>query len=239
MRRAALIILGIALLVMPRCGAAEEAAGGVPGGGRISTEPTAAEMQNEGAGYFSRGEYDKAIEIYEAALSKPMSDATRADILFNLSSAYLEKGVKPYVLNGDDSSYRKAIGYAEECLKVDPVYWKALANLGVIAMNMNELEKADRYYTEAERMVDPASSYVSQLVVSHGIVKAVIAGRRDQAQKKARTHAQTQEPIQVEEQAPVQEAAQVTAQGGEGLDTSVASNELAGNPAEVYSDKAM
>lgn len=46
--------------------------------------------------------------------------------------------------------------------------------MATVYMNMNELEKADFYYSEAEKYVDKNSPYYQQLFDQHSMVLGVL-----------------------------------------------------------------
>ena len=137
-----------------------------------------------GAKHFNNKDFDKAIDIYKMALLKANNKKVKATILFNLSSAYLEKGILPYAQNSDDTYYRKSVEYAQMCLDVIPYYWQAIANVGVVHMNMKNLDKADYYFTEAQKRAVPNSPNYRQLLMMHGMVKGAIQ-MRDRGQTKS------------------------------------------------------
>ena len=146
-------------------------------------ELSAKELTDTGVKYFNSGEFDKAIEYYEKALAKATDNNLKADLFFNLSSAYLEKGIVAYWENKDNSYYIKSIEYAKKCLDIIPYYWKALANVATVYMNMNELEKADFYYTEAEKYLDVNSPYCKQLFDQHSMAIGALKLRGMQEDK--------------------------------------------------------
>lgn len=121
--------------------------------------------------YFGR-QYDDAIVFGEEALKKNPDPAMKFEILFNLSSSYLEKGIDAYLEKKDDSYYKKSIEYGKQALTLQPNDWKVLANIATVHMNMDQLEEADKYYNEAEKYVDPKSPYAQQLALQHGAMKA-------------------------------------------------------------------
>lgn len=133
------------------------------------------------AQYFNSRQFDKAIEVGQMALTKITDKNLKSDILFTLSSAHLEQGIIPFIKNKDDSNYKKSIEYAQECLNITPGHWKALANIATVYMNMGELEKADIYYTEAEKYTDNNSPYYQQLILQHGVVRGVMKARKEQS----------------------------------------------------------
>ena len=128
--------------------------------------------------YFSSGQFDKAIEYYEKALDKTNDTDLEIKILTMISSSYLEKGITKYVTNKDDRDYRKAIDYAEQALKIKQNYWAALGNIAVVYMNMDQLEKADFYYSEAEKYIEKNSPEYQQLTLSHALVKKALEARK-------------------------------------------------------------
>lgn len=138
------------------------------------------ELTDAGLRHFYAQDFDKAIEYAERGLAKATDDQQRAKLFFNLSSAYLEKGIPAYWKNKDDAFYRKSLEYAEECLDIVPYFWQAWANMATVYMNMNELKKADYYYTQAEKYVDVNSPYYRQLLEQHSMVKGGLKMREMQ-----------------------------------------------------------
>ena len=150
----------------------------------LSTE----ELNDIGSRFFYTGEFDKALEFYEKALAKTTDIDLKANILFNFSSIYLEKG---NILNSEEkdySFYHKSIEYAKRCLDIKPYHWKALSTIATVYMNMGSLEKADLYYTEAGRYVDESSPYYRQLIEHHRTIKAalVLLQKQKEQEKKDR-----------------------------------------------------
>ena len=144
----------------------------------------AGKLNNAGVQYFNAQQFDKAIASYQKALPEAGDDNLKAMILFNLSSAYLEKGIIPYSSSKDDGCYKKSIAYANECLEIEPSYWQALANIATVHMNMNNLKKADHYFKLAERYTDKNSPGYKQLIAQHAMVKGLMIAREKQSKKK-------------------------------------------------------
>lgn len=148
-----------------------------------AAELSAKELTDIGLKHFYSQEFDKAIEYYEKALAETTDSQQKANLFFNLSSAYLEKGIVSYWKDKDDSFYKKSLEYVQKCLDIIPSYWQALANVATVYMNMNELEKADYYYTEAEKYVDADSPYYKQLFDQHSMVIGALKLREMQSDK--------------------------------------------------------
>lgn len=132
---------------------------------------TAEELATIGTQHYNAGQFDEAIKFSEKALAKAADKNLTADILFNLSSSYLEKGIFSYVKSKDGGFYVKSIEYAKKCLEIKPDYWEALANIATAYMNMGNLEQAGFYYEEAEKYANPNSPYYQQLIFGHIMMK--------------------------------------------------------------------
>lgn len=138
----------------------------------VYAQPDIEKLMIEGQQYFSSRQFDKAINIYEQLLSKTTDEELmKTQTLLMLSSCYLEKGIIAYTLDKDAQYYTKAIEYAEQALEVIPEAWPALANLGTIYMNMDNIEKADFYFTEAKKYLEPNHPAYQQLSIHHDLVK--------------------------------------------------------------------
>lgn len=85
-------------------------------------ELTVEKLSDAGVKHFYSQEFDKAIECYEKALAKALDDKEKARLFFNLSSAYLEKGISVYWEKKDDSFYKKSLEYSRKCLDIIPNY---------------------------------------------------------------------------------------------------------------------
>ncbi|UCC94772.1 MAG: hypothetical protein JSW40_08165 [Candidatus Omnitrophota bacterium] len=143
-------------------------------------DPLAAKkLSQQGYEAFLAREFNKAIDFFQRALPHAEDTSRKAYILFMLSSCYLEMGIMPYIQKKDDSYYKKSIEYAKECLRFQPNASLALANIGVAYMNMNELKKADYYFTEAEKYIDVNSPAYRQIILNHGAVKGMLKLRKE------------------------------------------------------------
>jgi len=101
---------------------------------------------------YAHRDFDKAIELGEAALEKTDDQQLVGLIDFSLSSCYLEKGIQAHMKIGNDGGYwRKSIEYAQKALDVYPQSWQALANIGSAYTNMKKWEQADEYFIEAQK----------------------------------------------------------------------------------------
>lgn len=116
--------------------------------------------------------FDTAAGLYERALPYIRDKKMRIDVLFMLSSCYLELGNKEYLAAKDDESfYMKSLEYAKECLDLKPDYWYALANIGTVHMNMGDFETAANYFKEAEKFADASDPGYEQLSVFRNAVE--------------------------------------------------------------------
>lgn len=129
--------------------------------------------------YFSKGEFDKSIAIYDQVFPEIKEDDLKVNVLLMLSSCYLEKGILPYVDKKDDGYYKKSIEYSEKALEIAPTAWPALANIGTVYMNMDELEKADHYFTQAEKFIEPNHPAYQQINIPHELVKMKLNAIRE------------------------------------------------------------
>lgn len=144
----------------------------------ISQAADAKQLAKLGSDHFNVGDFDKAIEFFEQALTKNPDFNLKVAILDTLSSAYLEKGIASYVFNKDDSFYQKSLEYANKVLELKPNNWNTLGNIGTVYMNMNNLEKADFYFNEAEKYADKNEPHYQQLIMHHGLIKKALDARR-------------------------------------------------------------
>lgn len=143
----------------------------------------AGDINDLGVEHFNAGRFDQAIELYNKALEKAQKDNLIANIFFNLSSAYLEKGYTSYWPKKDDSFYKQSLHYADKCLKIRPYFWQASANKATVYMNMGNYEQSDRYFIEAEKNVDPNSTYYQQLLSQHSMVIGALELEKLNAEK--------------------------------------------------------
>lgn len=147
-----------------------------------SAEETNPEKLMNGAGLcLHSGQFDKAIKLYEKALTRAENPKVRSSALLGLSSSYLEKGLEVYSNNKDRSYYQKSIEYADECLKIFPDQWQALGNIGTVYMNMCEHGKAAAYYKRALACADKKSKFYGQLKAQNDMNNAELAehGEKD------------------------------------------------------------
>ena len=118
--------------------------------------------------YYTSRNFDEAITLCEAALKATDDKHIIAIINFSLSSNYLEKGIKAYSMNNDDSFYKLSIQCAKKNLEVFPDNWQALGNLGSVYLNMGDYEQAVYYFSEAKRYLDntnPSYSALEQSII--------------------------------------------------------------------------
>ena len=120
----------------------------------IEPESTVEDMLKKANYYYAMHDFDKAIELCEAALKKTDDKSLIAMINFSLSSNYLEKGIDAYASNKDDSFYQLSIQSAKKCLKVYPDSWQALGNVATVYLNMSDWKQAIFYFSEAEKYLD-------------------------------------------------------------------------------------
>jgi len=112
--------------------------------------------------YYSMHEYDKAIELCEAALKKTTDKNLIGAINYSLSSNYLERGIDAFNNNNDDSFYKLSIESAKKSLEVYPESWQAWGNIGTVYFNMKDWKQAIYYLKEAEKYIDKNNpSYAS------------------------------------------------------------------------------
>ncbi len=157
--------------------AVQAAAAGQTGGpaqANATGQVDVAGLIKAGDSAFEAGEFDKAIESYEQALTGITDDSLKADVYHALSSVYLEKGVIAYYKDKDDTFYNKAMEYANMCLAIKPQSWRALANKGVIYMNTGNYVQSDEMFAEAEKHVEPDSPYFKQLMDQHAMVLSAL-----------------------------------------------------------------
>jgi len=126
----------------------------------------------------NRKDYQLAIDMYEAALSKDSLSDLKAEIHFSLSSACLEEASTLTSRERDPSIYKKAIESAENCLKLKPAHWLAMGNIAIAYTNLGDLEKAEEYYRLAEKNGDQAHPSYRQLTREHGECTALLKAKK-------------------------------------------------------------
>lgn len=132
-------------------------------------------LNKEASKYIQEKDYDQAIESSEQALALRLGNTRiKADTFFNLSSAYLEKGIIPYMTDKDDKFYKKAIDYANKCVKLEPKYWQAYANIATVYMNMKQLFQADVYFEKAKEFANTNSKYYEQMLIQQSAVRRAL-----------------------------------------------------------------
>ncbi len=134
----------------------------------------------QGTKFYENRDLDKAIRAFEKALPDIADPGLKVDILFIISSCYLQKGAMAQLSSKDQGFYKKAMEYTNKCLAINPRYWYALANIGTIYMNTGDLEKADSYYEKAERLAGPNAPGYQQLVAQHATVKAALKLKKEE-----------------------------------------------------------
>lgn len=128
----------------------------------ISPESDIQDIMKKLEYYYSTRDFDKAIELGEAALKKTTDRNLLGEINYSLSSNYLEKGIDAYSKNKDDSFYKLSIQFAKKALEVFPDSWQALGNIGTVYFNMKDWQQAIYYLTQAEKYIDKSDpSYAS------------------------------------------------------------------------------
>jgi len=132
--------------------------------------------------YFAQQQFDSAIAYYERALEKISDNTTKVQALTMLSSCYLEKGIQPYIKDKNDADYQRAIAYAEQARALDAAYWPATANIAIIHMNKDELEKANEYFEEARKHAESGTPGYDQLVFQHELMKKKLEAKKTPAQ---------------------------------------------------------
>lgn len=111
---------------------------------------------------FEKGDYDEAISCFEKALERiqqksVMDNDFFAAVFCALSSAYYEKGVFPYYHFRDLQYFAKSTEFATQCLRFKPDATQAYENLGKVYLKLEEYDKADYYYSLAEKLTAPGS----------------------------------------------------------------------------------
>jgi tetratricopeptide (TPR) repeat protein len=137
----------------------------------IVAESTVEDILKKTGYYYSIHDFDKAIELGEMALKKTSDSRLIAAVHFSLSSNYLEKGIREYKRNKDDSYYKKSIHYAKKYLEVDPYSWQALANVGSAYFNMRDWSQAIFYFSEAEKYLDKRNPNYAAIETTRIIAK--------------------------------------------------------------------
>ncbi|HEX8030185.1 MAG TPA: tetratricopeptide repeat protein, partial [Vicinamibacterales bacterium] len=132
-------------------------------------QPQPETFSNMGTIYYDQGDYQRAVNAYEAALLiRPLSAITHR----NLGDAYTRLGRKDQALR----AYRQAVARAEADVAVSPSDARALARLAVYHAKAGDDAAARKTLAAAEKLA--ANDGYVQLRV--GVVHA-LAGRTDQA----------------------------------------------------------
>ena len=98
-------------------------------------KPTVSQAVEQGEYFFSRGEFDRALTVFEQAVIADADD----------ERAWLDLGLTREALgdvSGAESAYRKAIA-------VEPAFPEALNNLGVLRREQGDLNEAEQYLRRA------------------------------------------------------------------------------------------
>jgi len=113
--------------------------------------------------YYASHEFDEAIALCEAVLKTTDDKNVIAIINFSLSSNYLEKGIKAYMVDKDDTFFKLSIQYAKKNLEVYPDNWQALGNIGSAYFNMKDCKQAIYYFSEAKKYLSETNPSYSAL----------------------------------------------------------------------------
>ncbi|MDD4909239.1 MAG: hypothetical protein PHR44_00970 [Candidatus Omnitrophica bacterium] len=120
----------------------------------IGEEATIEDILKKVNYYYANRDFDKAIELAEAAVKATDDPDIIAMLSFSLSSNYLEKGIEPYKQNKDDTFYKLSIEYAKKVLEQMSYNWQALGNIGSAYLNMGDYAQAASYFAQAEKYLD-------------------------------------------------------------------------------------
>jgi serine/threonine protein kinase/tetratricopeptide (TPR) repeat protein len=132
-------------------------------------QPRPETFSSMGTIYYGQGEYQKAVNAYEAALLiRPLGSITHR----NLGDAYMRLGRKDEAMR----AYRQAVTRAEAEVAVSPTDARALARLAVYQAKAGDDAAAQRSLGQAEKIAaaDP------QVQLRAGVVHA-LAGRTERA----------------------------------------------------------
>jgi tetratricopeptide (TPR) repeat protein len=95
-------------------------------------------LSNLGTLYFERGEYQRALELFQRAVKK---DPRYEDAWFNLGSSY-----------GITGQYEKALDAFNTCIGLDPEYWKSYEFMAMTYDNMKQPDKAKSVRDQMNRL---------------------------------------------------------------------------------------
>jgi tetratricopeptide (TPR) repeat protein len=95
-------------------------------------------LSNLGTLYFERGEYQRALELFQRAVKK---DPRYEDAWFNLGSSY-----------GITGQYEKALDAFNTCIGLDPEYWKSYEFKAMTYDNMKQPDKAKSVRDQMNRL---------------------------------------------------------------------------------------
>ncbi len=114
--------------------------------GRFNNKNLAITFNNRGTGYSRKGEYDRAIRDFDAALRLKPDDASA---FYNRGNAYAKKG-----------EYDRAIRDFDAALRLRPDDASAFYNRGIVYYGKGQYDQAIRDFTEAIRLKpDYTSAY--------------------------------------------------------------------------------
>ena len=133
--------------------------------------------------YNRQRSYDQAIIAGGQALSKNPIGDVKAEILYQLSVASGQKGSPTYGVSRDDQLYQKSLEFGQQCLAIKPDHWQAMVNMARVYMSMDQLEEADRYFTEAEKYHAFPPDVQGNFISEHGAVRAALSIRKELAKK--------------------------------------------------------
>ncbi|CAF0931060.1 unnamed protein product [Didymodactylos carnosus] len=109
---------------------------------------------NLGRAHDFRGEYDKALQLYEHSyatmmMSKPVSETVSARVLNNIGLVYNSKGEYDRALD----YYSRCLKMREKCLPSDhPDIGGSLNNIGLVYYRKGEYDRALDYYSKCLKM---------------------------------------------------------------------------------------
>lgn len=130
-------------------------------------------------------ELDQVIKQNELALKQNPEEDEQVEILYQLSNLYYEKTFHSRYSRKNDL-LGTAIRYGKECLALNPDHWQVMITLARAYMLLNDLEKSDFYFTEAEK-INPKLKTFSQsgFISEHGAVLAALNIRKELEEEKA------------------------------------------------------
>lgn len=94
-------------------------------------------------------EYDRAINVFESLLKRPITDKLKVKLHYLISLCFFEKGVMPYIQTKDARNWQIAIREASKAKDKDKQYYQAYYNVGMIYLNMKDLSNAKKFLKQA------------------------------------------------------------------------------------------